>query len=106
MGRLHALDDERNTVEREIQCAKDAGRRLAEQQDNQREECLALKQYIETLDSQNDDLQREMAEFIRADDLMKESLQRVTRAQELQARSEKEIRDSASVVRSYRGDLY
>ena len=47
-----------------------------------------------------------MAEFIRADDLMKESLHRVARAQELQARSEKEIRDSASAVKSYRENLY
>ena len=54
--KLHACDEDRNVLEREIQCAKDAGRRLLEQKENQREECLALKQYIETLDTQNDDL--------------------------------------------------
>ena len=81
--KLSGLDQDYCYTDRDLNSVKESNSRLLDQSHHLQQEMSALRQYIDLLNLQNTDLQKELDEFVRTEELLRSGLDRKARVQQI-----------------------
>jgi len=87
-------DDQLLAARKEIDDIRFSNSSMMDRNDDTKAEIEALQKHVNLLESQNQDLNRELEKFVETDEQIRSTLNRREKVQDLRMRSEQELRRS------------
>merc|ERR1711934_1329425 len=101
MGKVRAKENQIMYMKKELEGARYSNSALLDNNSNLQVEIDSLNNHIKVITVQNEDLTRELDQFVQANEAIRERLDRKNRVEEIRARNDAQLMTSMNTMNAY-----